>query len=383
MEEFVLLQQIDTIRTKVEEVFRHLHAHPEISWEERGTTEYIKQQLISAGYRVRKAVNCTGVIAEIGYGSPVVGLRADMDALWQEVNGLMQPNHSCGHDAHMAMVLGVAMILAEQENELEGTVRLIFQPAEETGKGALKMVEEGAADNLDFLYGVHLRPESECSNGKAAPSIRHGAGYFVEGEIDGEDAHGARPHLGTSAITVGFDLARKLDGIRLAGFEPFSVKMTQFKTHGENPNIIAGKATFDLDFRAQTNPLMDELIKEVYSIVERLSAYYGVPILLKERSRAVAAKVDPEAEHYMKQAIIETIGRKQEVGPLVTTGGDDFHYYTLKRPHLKATMLGLGCGLEPGLHHPDMTFDHEALFSGISILTKAVRNTLRGESHNE
>lgn len=378
----MLLQQIDTIRTEVEEVFKHLHAHPEISWEEKETSKYVRQLLTKAGYRVTMASECHGLVAEIGNGIPVVGLRADMDALWQEVNGKMQPNHSCGHDAHMAMVLGVAFILAEQKDELEGTVRLIFQPAEETGKGALKMVEEGAADGLDFLYGVHLRPESECANGKAASSIRHGAGLFIEGEIDGEDAHGARPHLGTSAITVGFDIARKLDGIRLDGFEPFSVKMTQFKTHGENPNIIAGKATFDLDLRAQTNPLMDKLVKEVYRIVTRLSAYYGIPIELQERSRAVAAAVDSEAEHYMKQAIIETIGRKQEVGPLITTGGDDFHYYTLKRPHLKATMLGLGCGLKPGLHHPDMTFDHEALFTGISILTKAVRNTLRGESHN-
>ena len=382
MEEFVLLQQIDTIRSKIEGVFSYLHAHPEISWEEKETTEYIKKQLINVGYRVKMAKDCTGLIAEIGYGSPVVGLRADMDALWQEVNGIMQPNHSCGHDAHMSMVLGVATILAEKVDELEGTVRLIFQPAEETGKGALKMIEEGADDGLDFLYGVHLRPESECPNGKAAPSIRHGAGLFIEGEIDGEDAHGARPHLGTSAITVGFDLARKLDGIRLAGFDPFSVKMTQFKTHGENPNIIAGKATFDLDLRAQTNPLMDELIKTVYSIVERLSAYYRIPIQLKERSRAVAAKVDSEAEHYMKQAVIEIIGRRNEVGSLITTGGDDFHYYTLKSPHLKATMLGLGCGLKPGLHHPDMNFDHEALFTGISILTKAVQNTLRGESHH-
>ncbi|MGV3489243.1 MAG: M20 peptidase aminoacylase family protein [Tuberibacillus sp.] len=376
-----MLQQIDTIRTKVEEVYKYLHSHPEISWEELETTDYVKRQLIAAGYRVHVIGEFPGLIAEIGHGSPIVGLRADMDALWQEVDGRMQANHSCGHDAHMTMVLGAAMLLAEMKDQLEGTVRLIFQPAEETGQGALGMVEQGAADNLDFLYGVHLRPQSECENGKAASSIRHGAGFFIEGEIDGEDAHGARPHLGTSAITVGFDLARKLDGIRLAGFVPFSVKMTQFKTHGENPNIIAGKATFHLDLRAQTNELMDALIKEVYGITERLGVYYGIPIILKERSRAVAAKVDPEAEHYMKQAIIETIGRSNQIGPLVTTGGDDFHYYTLKRPHLKATMLGLGCGLEPGLHHPDMAFDHSALFTGIQILTKAVQNTLRGESH--
>ncbi|GAY78258.1 amidohydrolase AmhX [Sporolactobacillus inulinus] len=95
-------------------LFNYLHTHAEISMKEFQTTEFIQKQLDTLGYRTHTFADCPGVIAEIGSGKPVVALRADMDALWQEVNGKLQANHSCGHDAHMAMVLGAAMILKEK-----------------------------------------------------------------------------------------------------------------------------------------------------------------------------------------------------------------------------------------------------------------------------
>lgn len=357
------------------ETFQHLHTHPETSWQEEKTSIYIKGQLEKLNFRVRTFVDCPGVIAEWGKGSPVIGLRADMDALFQEVQGKECANHSCGHDAHMTMVLGVARLLNQLKPNIKGTVRLIFQPAEERGEGALKMVEKGVADDLDYLYGVHLRPQKELENGKASASIRHGAAAFLIGEIDGEDAHGARPYLGVSAITVGMDLAQHINGIRLSTFQPYSIKMTHFNTIGQNPNIIAGKANFSLDLRAQTNAVMGELIKKATRVASKLESFHGAKIKLKKNAAIAAAEVDEEAEHLMSEAITDVLGKRKMLMHLVTSGGDDFHFYTKERPHIKATMLGLGCGLEPGLHHPDMHFDHEAMVTGIHILYRVIIKT--------
>lgn len=371
---------LNDIRPQLQKIFAYLHQNPEVSWREVNTTRYVQSILESLGCRVRVFDECTGVVGEIGEGGPIIALRADMDALWQEVDGRFRANHSCGHDAHMTMALGVLLLLKKlvRPQTMPGTLRLIFQPAEEQGTGALKMVELGVAEDVDFLYGVHLRPEQELSNGKAAPSIRHGAAQFYTGRIKGEDAHGARPHLGKSAIRVGADLVRMLDGIQLNPSIPHSAKLTRFNTGEGSPNIIAGSAEFAMDLRAQTNATMNELERKVIHAVNALAELHGIEIQLDQGTRVAAAEVDSEAESFMAQAISDVLSGENLAGPLTTTGGDDFHFYTLERPHIKATMLGLGCGLSPGLHHPQMTFDQEALFTGVEILTKAILYTWEG-----
>ncbi|HET7628866.1 MAG TPA: M20 peptidase aminoacylase family protein [Bacillales bacterium] len=357
-------------------IFEHLHAHPEISWEEHETTEYVRKMLAEHGYRVRTFDECTGVIGEIGSGRPVVALRADIDALWQQVGGHFRANHSCGHDAHMTMVLGVAETAKELVREYEGTVRLIFQPAEEKGAGALKMVELGVADDIDYLYGVHLRPIEEARFGKAAPAILHGASRLVEGKIIGKDTHGARPHLGINAIDVGSSLNAMINRVRLDPMIPHSIKMTKFRAGGKNANIIPGSAVFSVDMRAQSNQLMEALDDRFKRIIEPMKDQFGVDIRLATQAVIPASEVSEDAQHIMADAICDVLGHRNMLPAIETPGGDDFHFYTLKRPHLKATMLGLGCDLQPGLHHPDMTFNREAIGSGVEILTRAIKLTL-------
>ncbi|MCY8981791.1 amidohydrolase, partial [Bacillus halotolerans] len=137
----------EEMKQTVMDIFEHLHANPEVSWKEYETTEFLKQKLEDAGCRTRTFSDCTGVVGEIGSGSPVVAVRADIDALWQEVNGTFRANHSCGHDSHMTMALGTLMLLKKQPQLPSGTIRFIFQPAEEKGGGALKMIEEGVLDD--------------------------------------------------------------------------------------------------------------------------------------------------------------------------------------------------------------------------------------------
>ncbi len=162
----------------IQDVFNHLHTHAEISWEEYETTNYIKKLLESEGVQqVRTFPDIPGLVAEIGSGKPVVAVRADMDALWQEVDGEFKANHSCGHDAHMTITIGTLLSLKDQP--LHGTVRFLFQPAEEKGNGALTFVSQGLVDDVDYLYGMHLRPAEELTCGEFSPVIKHGAARFI------------------------------------------------------------------------------------------------------------------------------------------------------------------------------------------------------------
>jgi len=365
---------------KILEIYHHLHNNPELSWQEVKTTKYITEILKKQNIRFQTFSDCTGVVAEMGGGKPVIAVRADMDALWQEVDGTFQPNHSCGHDAHMSIVLGAMFMLNEEKVPMNGTIRFIFQPAEEKGTGALKLVEKGIVDDVDFLFGVHLRPMEELKNGTAAPAIYHGAARFISGKIVGEDAHGARPHLTANAIDVGSSLVQFLKGIHLNPSISYSAKLTSFHAGGESKNIIPGSATFSIDVRAESNEAMDQLVHQIEKIFQSLQLRYDVEISYETEANIAAAVVSKEAEQLMREAIIETIGENNCKPSIVTTGGDDFHFYTIKRPHIKATMLALGCHLTPGLHHPKMTFNKESLFTGAKIIKTVILKALaRGE----
>ncbi|MBK5441686.1 MULTISPECIES: M20 peptidase aminoacylase family protein [Peribacillus] len=373
------------IEPQVLEIFRHLHENPEVSWKEFQTTSYISKVIQQNGIEVTTFSDMPGVI---GKWSPVdsisnltIGLRADMDALLQDVDGTFRANHSCGHDAHMTIVLGVLLLLRKMKIILPGTLKFIFQPAEEVGEGALKIIEKQVLDDVDFLYGLHLRPIQEIKNGQATSGIIHGSADTVFGEIHGFDGHGARPHLTLNAIEVISAIVEQIKGIRLNPQLSYSVKMTQVSAGGENANIIPGSSKFSLDLRAQTNEAMDELIEKVDDVLNKMSVFYQCQISFKHKERVYAASVDQEAAEFMEKAIENTLGAKGLVGPIITPGGEDFHFYTKERPAIKATMLGVGCDLEPGLHHPNMVFNQDAIFTGIEILTRVVIETF--EKYNK
>lgn len=371
----------NSLKEQVLTTFNHLHNHAEISWEEVETTHYIKQLLVDAGCKVSTLEDCTGVIGEYGNfnkGLPVVGIRADIDALWQEVNGEFKANHSCGHDAHMSIVLGVLWKL-NQDPTLKDKVALkfIFQPAEEKGEGAIALSQKGVVDNVDYLYGIHLRPAQETPAGKASPVIVHGASAMITAEIKGDDAHGARPHLGHNAIEIAAHIVNLLGTIHLDPMHPHSVKMTSIQAGGKSTNIIPGNATFSLDLRAQTNELMDQLKDQVHRIFDSVRNLYNTEIEILSEGGIVAAITNDEATGIMRKAIVETLGEEGLADPLITPGGDDFHYYKIHKPVLKATMLGLGCGLAPGLHHPHMKFNREAMMDGVNILYNAILETYK------
>ncbi|GLC89748.1 amidohydrolase [Lysinibacillus piscis] len=356
-------------------LFTHLHEHAEVSWKEIETTNYLVALFEEAGFQPQRFQHIPGFSVEIGEGSPKIGLRADMDALWQEVNGEMRANHSCGHDAHMTIVTGVMQQL-QKIGHLNGTVRAIFQPAEELGNGSLSVIQEGVIDDLDYLYGVHVRPFDEISYPNCAAGIQHGACLFVKGQIDGLDHHGARPHKGINAIEVVTSIVQQLSFTHIDPHIAATVKMTNVHAGTENFNIIPGKASFGLDLRAQTNEVMEQLKAKVENVCQQLSALYHVPIHIEFFDHVPAAVVNEEAAHFMAQAI-EHILERPAIPIIITPGADDFHFYTIERPHLKATMLGLGADVTPGLHDPYMQFNHQSMEKGIAILTDVCLRTIK------
>ncbi len=370
-----LKQTVTAREASIAETFRHLHANPEISWKEVQTTRYLADRMRSLGLRVTTFEDCTGLVAEWGEGKPVVGLRTDIDALWQEVDGEWRANHSCGHDAHMTLIVEAVESLIASGYRPEGTVKILFQPAEEKGTGAVKLVEKGVVDDIDYLYGVHLRPIQEMKGGLAGPAIYNGAAMFLYGEITGVAAHGARPHLGINAIEAASAIVTGIGQVHTDPTVPATVKMTMLQAGGESYNIIPDKARFALDLRAQTNQAMDDLLARVRQVIDGVAVSFQAQIDVQMGSRMVAAEVSDEAKALLEQSIIDVLGEENLRPAPVSPGAEDFHFYTVERPQIKATMLALGCDLAPGLHHPHMQFDEKALVKGVEILANVVVRT--------
>lgn len=368
---------------RLQPIFEHLHRYPEVSWSEVETTAYIANIIRQEGFEPHTFENMTGLYVDIGEGTPKVGFRTDMDALWQEVDGQFRANHSCGHDGHMTMALGTIFLLKELATTLPGAVRIIFQPAEEKALGAKALVEQGVIDSLQFLFGTHVRPLVELQDGTYAPALYHGAVKLFTGTIHGVEAHGARPEQGVNVIEVA---AALIDGIKRLWISPTqaaSIKMTQLQAGGTATNVIPGKATFSIDARAQNNETIEALTSGFEKVVAVVSTMYGASIEYRVDAHIAAAEVDDIAKSIMQQAIIDVAGKENCVPGVVTPGGEDFHFYTYSRPQLQTTMLGLGCGVTPGLHHPQMTFNRKRLPTGAQIITRALVLALQQVERSE
>ncbi|WHX97969.1 M20 peptidase aminoacylase family protein [Neobacillus sp. DY30] len=368
---------------RLQQIFKHLHENPEVSWNEVKTTSYLANLLRQEGFEPHTFEHMTGLYVDIGKGTPKVGFRTDMDALWQEVDGQFHANHSCGHDGHMTMALGTIFLLKELAPTLPGAVRIIFQPAEEKAQGAKALMEQGVVDSLQFLFGTHVRPLVELQDGTYAPALHHGAAKLFTGTIHGVEAHGARPEQGVNAIEVAAALVDGLKRLWIRPSQSASIKMTQLQAGGTSTNIIPGTATFSIDARAQENETMEALTIGFEKVIEAVSLMYGAKIDYQVDAHIAAAQVNDTAKAIMKQAIIDVAGIENCTPEVVTPGGEDFHFYAYSNPQLQTTMLGLGCGVTPGLHHPQMTFNTDRLPTGAEIITRALVLALQQVERSE
>ncbi|MDR1702059.1 MAG: amidohydrolase [Sporomusaceae bacterium] len=353
----------------VKEVAQALRQMPEIGLKEFKTAAYLADKLKSFGYAVETNVGGTGVIGVLNgtETGETVALRADMDALSHMVNGEETIIHSCGHNANCAMVLTAAEEIARR-GITKGRVKIIFQPAEETLAGALNMIDAGAIDDVDIMLGIHLRHIAEAKYKEATPALCHGASTILEATIEGVPAHGARPHLGVNAIDAACLVIQAINTIHLDPTVPTTAKVTKLQAGGVALNNIPDKAKMGFDLRSQKNTHMEDLIKKVSAAIETAAASIGAKGTIDSMMGVPASEYDQELTLLAREAIVDVLGEKGLLDPITTPGGEDFHYYVKRKPSLRAAYVGLGADLVPGLHHPEMTFNQDALIDGVNIL---------------
>ena len=370
---------VDENKELITSTYHHFHSNAETSWKEKKTTEYLCKQLELLEIPFEMFEDHTGVIGYWGNKEhgPTIGVRADIDALWQLIGGEWKANHSCGHDAHMTMVLHTITCLKGLGFQPEGLIKIIFQPAEESGKGAKALIDKGVIDDIEYLLGIHVRPIQEMKFGQASPAIYHGAATLLKGKIQGIQAHGSRPNLGINVVDSLGAIIQAVNSVKTDPTVSASAKITMVQAGGNNINIIPDYAEFGIDVRAQQNDVMDDLIKKIEYAVLSAGSANRAKVELETLASMVAAEPNPEVEELIGVAIIEALGSDALTAPAATPGGEDFHFYKNYFPNIKATMVGLGTDLRPGLHHPNMNFNLDALQNGVKILTISILKLLK------
>ncbi|WP_170287516.1 M20 metallopeptidase family protein [Aquibacillus halophilus] len=348
------LSNQENLVKKLIEIRHELHQFPEVSSKEFKTTERIKQWLTEAGYTILPLEIETGVVAEIQGGLPgaTVSYRTDIDALpIQEETGLPYSSknegvsHACGHDFHMTIALGAALVLAENKNQLRGTVRLIFQPAEETTQGARQLIEAGlfSDQKIKAIFGVHNQPGIVA--GKVGITDHHlmGAVDTIRITITGKSGHGAIPQNTVDSVVAGSAVVMGLQSAvsrNLDPFEPVVITIGSFHS-GTTHNVIAGTAelfgtvrSFNPEIRAQLPQLIERISKEI-------AKGYGAEAKLEFIPQVPAIDNDPLMTQIVKEAVLETLGEDAVVQPKPTLGGEDFALY---QQHVPGCYFWIGTG---------------------------------------
>lgn len=363
--------------SRVKEIRNFMHEIPEKGGCEEKTSAYLAEELKKSGYETITGVGGHGVIGILRgkEKGPVVGVRGDMDALLHVIEGVETPVHSCGHDANCAMVLSAAEEIAKQGIK-KGVLKIIFQPDEEGLKGAKQIVESGMVDDLEYLIGIHLRPIQEAQLGQATPSLIHGAANLMKVAIHGKVSHGARPHMGINAIDAAVLVVNAINTIKENPGESWSAKTTRFVSNGVVTNAIPDRVDMAFDIRAQTNKLMESLLVKIRNIVENAPKSIGATGVVEFSGDVPGADYDEEVVKILEKSIVETMGKGALLAPIVTSGGDDFHFYKKLHPALKTGFVGIGADLTPGLHDPSMKFNDEALQYGADVIANAIKRLL-------
>lgn len=351
-------------------VWKDLHEFPELAFQEVRTSAYLADALEKLGYEVTRGVGKTGVVGVLRgeEPGPVLMLRADMDALpFPKEDGTIEAVHACGHDAHCAMVLCVAERLVGRVKK--GTLKIVFQPAEEKLQGALCLLEAGVIDDVDVALGCHLRPIQDIPAGTCCAAVRHLSSTFAKIDIHGRTAHASRPHLGINCAEVASSVTLAIAAIKGNPALVWSCKVTGIEATAGAVNIIPDTATVTLDIRAQTNELMEELLEKIRMAAEGSAAAYGATAKLVLPGGVVPAAVyDEDLVGDVTETIRDTLGA-DKLAKDCGGGGEDFHFYKKMRPTIRAAYFGVGAGCTPGLHNRDMHFDPVHLDMGVKVMT--------------
>jgi len=334
-------KEIITIKDSIIKWRRDFHEYPELAFKEHRTGDVILKELRSMGMEPKERVGKTGVTADLQFGDgPMIGLRADMDALpIKETSGLDFSSknegvmHACGHDGHMAMLLGAAKVLSDNERSYNGSIRFIFQPAEEGEGGARYMIDDGCLDGVDEIYGIHVwnyQPVGEVGV-KDGPVLA--AADMFDIKIKGIGGHGAAPQGTVDAVVVASHLVQAFQTIVSRNTNPLESTVVSIGkiNGGHNFNIIADEVSLSGTARAYTENNRNLIKQRMKEIIDGISKTYDAEILLDYKDGYPPTINHPEPTKKVLQAATQVVG-DNAAAPYLSMGGEDFAYYLQKKP---------------------------------------------------
>ena len=376
---------------------RHLHAHPELEYDVHETAAFVAAKLREFGVdEVVEGVGRTGVVGlirgRVTASGRVTGLRADMDALpivedsgaeWAStVRGKM---HACGHDGHTAMLLGAARALAEAR-DFDGTVAVIFQPAEEVGGGGLAMVEDGLMDRfgIDRVFGMHNMPGLPIGEFATRPGPLMACADQFDLVVEGRGGHAAMPHACVDPVVVASEIVLALQAIvsrSVKPTEPLVVTVTTVNVEGDAYNVIPQRVSMRGTVRAFDDELRRHAKARIEAIATHVAAAHEATATL-DYEFGYPPTVNHEAETAfaleVARAVAGEAGVDGDKAPVM--GAEDFSYMLQARP---GAFVFVGNGDSAALHHPRYDFDDAAIASGCRYWIELVRRAMPAEGSSE
>ncbi|MEY8351739.1 M20 family metallopeptidase [Lachnospiraceae bacterium 54-53] len=384
-------EQAKALKNIIVENRRTIHRFAEIGFELPRTLKFVESKLTEYGLSPQP-MGKAGIVCTIGKAGKTVLLRADMDALpMKEATGLpfaaQNGNcHSCGHDSHTAMLLGAAKLLKEHESELEGTVKLMFQPAEEILAGAKDMIDAGLLENpkVDAAVGLHVAAGTAFSESGTLYYAKGTAMYSGDAitiTVQGRNAHGSTPEKGVDAINIAAHIVIALQEIisREVSINDQAVVLVGKISGGDTVNTLAGHAVLEVSVRAATEEMRAWLKARVKEIAQSVARTFRGEVQVEYVYGIGPLYNDPDLSEYLADSCAQAIGIDRVVQVPVTTGSEDFTYVAQQVP---SVMFYLGSGSpEQGycnsMHHPAFLINEDVLPLGCAVYAHCAVSFLR------
>jgi amidohydrolase len=395
----------DKMRADIDEIMpgviadrRYLHQHPELGMQEYETSAYVVERLRALQVEsIRTGIANTGVTALIhgrkpGDGASKVALvRADMDALpILEENDVeyksLSPGamHACGHDAHTAMLLGVARILLDRRDQFSGTVKLLFQPAEEGPGGAKPMIEQGVLENphVDAVFGLHVAQDLELGKIEVRPGPAMASSDRFNVIIQGKGGHGASPHLAVDPVMVAAYAVTTLQTIvsrEVDPVDPAVVTVGKIQA-GQANNVIPDTAELRGTVRSFNPERRQMLARRVQDVITGVAESFGASAQVEYQFGYPATINNPEMTDLVIEAARGVVGEDNVLIADLQMGAEDFSYFLQERP---GCFFFVGTrneerGLTWGHHHPRFDIDEDGMAIGMQVMASSVMRYLNG-----
>lgn len=399
----ILENQVAAVKESVIKWRRHIHQYPELGNREFKTADYISTHLKKLGLEVKTGVAKTGVVAILkgDKPGPVIALRADIDALpvkeranisFKSVEtadylGQQVPvMHACGHDSHVAILMGTAEVLTNMKKDIAGTVVFIFQPSEEGPPGdeeggAPLMIKEGVMDNpkVDVIFGLHINAQTEIGQIKYKPGAAMASSDWFTIKIKGKQAHGSAPWLGVDPIYVGTQIINGLQSIvsRQSELTKAPVVITVGKFHsGVRSNIIPEEAMLEGTIRTLDSKMQKDVHEKIKKVATKIAEAHGATVDVNIDTKTLVTFNTPELVAQMLPSLEKAAGKTNVRLNDWTTGAEDFSYFGEKAPSFYFFLGGMPKGMDPaksgGHHTPDFFIDDSLLDVGVKAFCNIV-----------